>query len=126
MRFRTTLVDVSTLTRIIQTIHKVSPRMFVRLQPECIKFICTDDSAGVQIWSEIQIGAFCEDYKVQSNNENIINFEVSTDTLLQALRSAQNAVDVLLRLTKRDRDPLLSFAIANAVSTTSDAGKVGR
>ena len=51
---------------------------------------------------------------------------VSTDTLLQALRSAQNAVDVLLRLTKRDRDPLLSFAIANAVSTTSDAGKVGR
>lgn len=121
MRFRTTLEDINTLTRIVQTIHKVSPRCIIRLEPTDVRFICTSSestsstaSEGIQIWSQISVESFFKDYRVESNFNNQINFEISTDTLLQALRSGQNAVDVMMRLAKRDKDPLLSFAIANA------------
>jgi HUS1 checkpoint protein len=116
MRFRTTLVDINTLTRIIQTIHKVSPRCLIRLEGEHVRFICTAEADGVSIWSQISVEYFFKDYRVESNYNNEINFEINTDTLLQALRSAQNAVDVMMRLAKRDKEPLLSFAIANMVS----------
>ncbi|CAO1629287.1 unnamed protein product [Sympodiomycopsis kandeliae] len=118
MRFRTTLEDINTLTRIIQTIHKVSPRCIIRLEPNDVRFICTSESSssaqGIQIWSQISVDSFFKDYRVESNFNNQINFEVSTDTLLQALRSGVNAIDVMMRLAKRDKEPLLSFAIANA------------
>lgn len=117
MRFRTTLVDVNTLTKVVQTIHKVTARCIVRLDPEDMKLICTADPDGVHIWCQLSLESFFKDYRVESNFNNQINFEVSTDTLLQALRSAVNAVDVLLRLTKRDKEPLLSFSIANATHT---------
>lgn len=114
MRFRTTLVDIGTLTRVVQTIHKVSPRCLVRLDGDTVRFICTADTDGVQIWCQITVSAFFKEYRVESNFHNQINFEIATDTFLQALKSAQNAVDVLMRLTKKDKDPLLSFCIANA------------
>ncbi|CAO1618742.1 unnamed protein product [Parajaminaea phylloscopi] len=117
MRFRTTLVDINTLTRIVQTIHKVSPRCTVRLEPDDVRFICTADADGVQIWSQLKVAAFFKDFRIESNFNNQINFDIATDMLLQALKSGQNAVDVMIRLAKRDKDPLLSFAIANASHT---------
>lgn len=126
MRFRTSVEDINTLTRIVQTIHKVSPRCIVRLEPQDVRLICTSDasssssdSGGVQIWSQISVESFFRDYRVESNFNNQINFEISTDTLLQALRSSSNAVDVMIRLAKRDKDPLLSFSIANATHSGS-------
>lgn len=114
MRFRTTLVDINTLVRMIQAIQKVSPRCIVRLEPEDVRFICTAEADGVQIWSQLKVSSFFKEYRVESNFNNQINFEIATDMLLVALRSSQNAVDVMVRLAKRDKDPLLSFAIANA------------
>lgn len=121
MRFRTTLVDIGTLSKVIQSIHKVSPRCIVRLEPDDVRFICTaaeSSEGGVQIWSQLSVPFFFKEYRVESNFNNQINFEVPTDMLLQALKSAQGAIDVLLRLSKRDRDPLLSFSIASAVSAS--------
>lgn len=114
MRFRTTLVDINTLVRIVQTIQKVSPRCIIRLEPDDVRFICTAEADGVQIWSQLKVSSFFGEYRVESNFNNQINFEVATDMLLRALKSASNAVDVLMRLAKRGKDPLLSFAIANA------------
>lgn len=59
--------------------------------------------------------ALFKDFRIESNFNNQINLEIASDSLLKALRSAQNAVDVTMRLAKRNKDPLLSFMIVNAV-----------
>ncbi len=60
---------------------------------------------------------FFRDYRVESNYNNMINVEISTDTLISVLRSANEYSEVTMRLAKRGRDPLLSFAVINTTHT---------
>lgn len=49
------------------------------------------------------------DYRIQSNANNVINLEVSTEPLSQALRSASAAQDVVIKLAKKNDQPVFSF-----------------
>ncbi|EPQ28001.1 uncharacterized protein PFL1_04328 [Pseudozyma flocculosa PF-1] len=120
MRFRTSVKDVSIFTRVVQSIGKVANRCVIQLTSEQIRLICTGDSDGAQIWSQMTVDSLFEDYRIESNFQNQINLEVSPDTLLRALRSANNAYSVTLRLAKRNKDPLLSFAISAQSHTGSN------
>lgn len=51
-----------------------------------------------------------EDYVVQSNADNVINLEVPIDNFYKALRSAANASDSTVRLSKKNNQPLLSLS----------------
>ncbi|SNX87627.1 related to protein hus1, required for S-M and DNA damage checkpoints [Melanopsichium pennsylvanicum] len=117
MRFRTQVADVSILTRVIQSIGKVANRCILKLTPDKIHMICLGDTDGTQIWSQMQVDSIFQDYRIESNFQNHINLEVSPDTLLKALRSANNAYSVILRLAKRNKDPLLSFSISSQSRT---------
>ncbi|PWN51227.1 cell cycle checkpoint [Violaceomyces palustris] len=117
MRFRTTIADVSILTRVVLSIGKVTNRCIIRLTPDKIHLICTGDSDGAQIWSQMTVESLFSDYRIESNFQNQINLEVSPETLLKALRSANNATEVTMRLVKRNNDPLLSFSITSNTAT---------
>lgn len=119
MRFHAELVDVNTLQRVIQTIAKVSPRCYVRVNPVEIRFICTADGSdgGVQVWSQFTNEAFLKDPVVESKFNNQIDFEINSDLFAQSLRSCDHAMSVAIRLSKREGEPLLSMAIANASHT---------
>lgn len=112
MRFRTQVADVSIFTRVVQSIGKVANKCILKLTPDKIHIICLGDTDGTQIWSQMQVDSIFTDYRIESNFQNHINLEVSPDTLLKALRSANNAYSVILRLAKRNKDPLLSFSIS--------------
>lgn len=59
------------------------------------------------------------EYRVESNHNNEINLEVSTDLVLRALRSAANSTDVTMRLAKDGANTKLSFQIVTNVSHLS-------
>ncbi|RUP48796.1 Hus1-like protein-domain-containing protein [Jimgerdemannia flammicorona] len=53
-------------------------------------------------------------YRIESVAENEIYLEVMVEYLLRALRSAQNATEVTMKLTKKQGAPTLSFVISSA------------
>lgn len=65
----------------------------------------------MQIWATLEAAALFSDYRIESHNNNEITVEVSAESLARVLRSAAGALEVMIRLGKRDRDPLLSFSI---------------
>jgi hypothetical protein len=54
-------------------------------------------------------------YKVESNADNEIYLEVVVEALHRALKSAEGASEVLMRLSKKGRIPSLSLHITTAV-----------
>ncbi len=56
-----------------------------------------------------------ENYRVESANDNQIYMELQAENLLKALKSAEHANDAVLKLTKKDALPVLSFAITTQV-----------
>lgn len=59
------------------------------------------------------------DYRIQSNSNNEITFELSAEPLLAALKSALNSPEVVLKLTKKNDHATWSFEVA--LSSTSGA-----
>jgi DNA polymerase III epsilon subunit-like protein len=52
-----------------------------------------------------------EDYFIESQNNNMIGFEINLEHLHRALKSAQTAEDISIKLTKKNGHPMLSFGI---------------
>ncbi|QRW18410.1 Hus1, required for S-M and DNA damage checkpoints-like protein [Rhizoctonia solani] len=75
-----------------------------------VQIICLGETdVGVQIWSKIPVDSMFSDYRIQSNANNMISLEVSTEPLSQALRSASAAHDVIVKLAKKNDQPVFSF-----------------
>lgn len=56
-------------------------------------------------------------YRIESNSNNEISLELTTQALYIALKSGvATATDVVLRLAKKGKQPVLSLAIKNTVS----------
>ncbi len=67
------------------------------------------------VWPLWQASLFA-DYRIQSNANNTINMEVSTEPLCQALRSAQSSPDVIIKLAKKNDFAVLTFDVQAVVS----------
>ena len=55
------------------------------------------------------------DYTIESLNNNEVSFKLNLDNLHRALKSAQYATDVTMKLTKKNNLPYLHFNIATQV-----------
>ncbi|CAE6442573.1 unnamed protein product [Rhizoctonia solani] len=109
MRFRACIDEVSTLSKIVQTMEKLSKRCIFKMNETTVQIICLGETdVGVQIWSKIPVEN-PSDYRIQSNANNMISLEVSTEPLSQALRSASAAQDVIVKLAKKNDQPVFSF-----------------
>ena len=51
------------------------------------------------------------DYKIESQNDNLILFEIGISQLSRALMSGKSSASILLKLAKRDNNPCLCFEI---------------
>ncbi|CAE6437195.1 unnamed protein product [Rhizoctonia solani] len=110
MRFRACIDEVSTLSKIVQTMEKLSKRCIFKMNETTVQIICLGETdVGVQIWSKIPVDSMFSDYRIQSNANNMISLEVSTEPLSQALRSASAAQDVIVKLAKKNDQPVFSF-----------------
>lgn len=90
--------------------EKLSKQCIIKMTETNVHIICLGDSdVGVQIWSKLPVDSMFSDYRIQSNANNVINLEVSTEPLSQALRSASAAQDVVIKLAKKNDQPVFSF-----------------
>ncbi|KAJ2000258.1 Checkpoint protein hus1 [Coemansia thaxteri] len=73
--------------------------------------------SGLQLWSDIAVGALFSEYQIESNHNDEIYLEFAIDNLQRALRSTQGALGVTLKLAKKQGLPVLSLVIRNQSTT---------
>lgn len=120
MRFKTSITNINTFTKLTSSLLPLSNQAWLRLTPDTALFIVHDTTTSV--WAHLTVPTLFTDYRISSANNNIINLELPLPALHRALRSCAAAVDAVLRLTKRaaDNAPILCLSI-----TTSAPGGVG-
>ncbi|QRV75190.1 Hus1, required for S-M and DNA damage checkpoints-like protein [Ceratobasidium sp. AG-Ba] len=110
MRFRACIDEIQTLSKIVQTMEKLSKRCIFKMNETTVQIICLGEAdVGVQIWSKLPVDSMFSDYRIQSNANNMISLEVSTEPLSQALKSASAAHEVVVKLAKKNDQPVFSF-----------------
>uniref|UniRef100_A0A8D0BTB1 Checkpoint protein n=1 Tax=Salvator merianae TaxID=96440 RepID=A0A8D0BTB1_SALMN len=108
MRFRAKIVDIGCLnhfTRVISTIAKLAKTCTLRLTVEKLYFILSDKVAngGVSMWCELNQGNVFDEYQMEgvAVESNEIYLELTPENLSRALKAAQNAKAVKIKLTNK-------------------------
>ncbi|WFD25619.1 Checkpoint protein hus1 [Malassezia nana] len=117
MRLRASVNNVALLAGLLHTAVGVSSPCYLHFTPTQFRLMAPAGHDGVQIWATLDASSLFSQYRVESHNHNEITLEVVAETLARALRSATGATEVMLRLGKRDGEPLLSLAITMAGHT---------
>ncbi|KAI9469151.1 Checkpoint protein hus1 [Coemansia sp. RSA 989] len=118
MRFRAQVTNANLLLRVVQCIEKLSKNAMLKLTQDKLHIIVlTDMDSGLQLWSDVVAVALFSEYRVESLHNNEIYLEFNIDNLQRALRSAQGAQRVTLKLTKKQNLPVLSLVIKNISGT---------
>ncbi|PWW80482.1 Hus1-like protein [Tuber magnatum] len=118
MRFKTSIRNVSTFTKLTSCLVSIGKIAWLRLDEDEIRFTLMPDQ-GVQVFVNLSIESLFDSYIITSANSNIINLEVPLSPLHRALRSCVSASDATLRLTKRSSDnaPILCLTITTTTNT---------
>jgi len=115
MRFKAKILSerVPLFSKIVATVQKISKDCVLHLSERKVQFILAAElkDGGVQVWSGINAASLFDDYILDSQNSNEIAFEINLDHLQRALKSAQNAQNIVVKLTKKNQLPYLSLAI---------------
>ncbi|KAJ2466679.1 Checkpoint protein hus1 [Coemansia sp. RSA 2322] len=118
MRFRTLVTNSNLLLRVVQSIDKLTKSAILKFTPSKLHIIViTDMDSGLQLWSDIAVGALFSEYQIESNHNDEIYLEFAIDNLQRALRSTQGALGVTLKLAKKQGLPVLSLVIRNQSTT---------
>ncbi|KAF5346011.1 hypothetical protein D9758_013883 [Tetrapyrgos nigripes] len=137
MRFRTLVDNVSTFSRIIQSVDKLQKKCIIKFTESSMHVICNHEAneGGIQVWSRIKISSLFSDYRIQSTANNEITMLLHAEALIGALRSASpngggigggggnvgslDTDEVIMKLAKKNDQAVLSFEIRG----TSRQGK---
>ncbi|EPQ53912.1 cell cycle checkpoint [Gloeophyllum trabeum ATCC 11539] len=120
MRFRACIENVPTFCKIMQVIERLQKKCIIQFKPEIMRIICMSDAneAGIQVWSEIKVSTLFNDYRIQSNADNVISMSIASASLLHALQGIQNALAASGSSTgETARLALLSFALTTPSRT---------
>ncbi|WFD29270.1 Checkpoint protein hus1 [Malassezia sp. CBS 17886] len=133
MRLRASICDVALFAGVARawargcmlmadTAAAAATRCYLQFTAASLRVICPDGREGVQVWATLP--AVCvvseatdresvlfRELRVESNNNNEITVEVASESLTRILRTASGAVEVMIRLGKRDAQPYLTVCI---------------
>ncbi|RPA75523.1 Hus1-like protein [Ascobolus immersus RN42] len=115
MRFKTSIQNISSFTKLIQSLLSVGNVAWMRLSEDGIQFTIVPE-LGVQVWTAIHSGFLFDQFIVESVADNVINLDLPLDTLYKALKSCNPSSQAVLRLTKRAGIPILSLTVATSSS----------
>ncbi|XP_030625436.1 checkpoint protein HUS1 [Chanos chanos] len=128
MKFRAKMIDVGCLnhfTRVVNTIAKLTKSCVLRLTADNLYFVLSGKvaSGGVSMWCELLQVNFFDEYQLEgvSAEANEICLEVSPENLSRALKTAQNAKSVKVKLTKKHCPCLTLAAELPSLSSISRA-----
>ncbi|KAF2238294.1 Hus1-like protein [Viridothelium virens] len=118
MRFRASIKDVNTFSKLAASLSSLGHVAWVRLTNDDVRFTIIPEQ-GTQVWAVLSIDNLFEEYTIQSAAENnTINLEAPLAPLQRALKSALSSISTSIRLTKKDNIPLLSLTITTTSSYT--------
>lgn len=99
-------------TDLCQALEKTAKAAVVCLTERKLQLILADPSEGMQVWSGLNANTVLKEMIIESLQQNQIYFELQLDHLLKALKSASgNSTEVVMKLTKKNGAPYLSFSI---------------
>jgi len=120
MRFKAKVKNekIRLFLRVVSTVQKISKVCVIHFSERQAQFILTSEltEGGVQVWSGMNATSLFEEYSIQSLNGNEIAFEINLDHLQRALKSAQYALDIVVKLTKNG-NPFFSLVIDQQQNT---------
>lgn len=122
MRFKTNVRNISTFTKLTQSLSSIGKIAWLRLCEDEVRFVLHAPE-GTQVWANLTIQTLFDTYLITSAANNVINLEVPLPPLHRALRSCALASSATLRLTKRasDNAPVLCLTITSSSSSSSTA-----
>ncbi|KAF2826555.1 Hus1-like protein [Ophiobolus disseminans] len=118
MRFKASIHNVATFTKLTASLNSLGPLAWVKLGEEQICFTIIPEQ-GTQVWAVLSVDSIFETISVQSAAHNVINLEVPLASLTRALKSALNATSATIRLTKKDGVPVLALTIVTTTSSNA-------
>ncbi|KAF2002564.1 Hus1-like protein [Amniculicola lignicola CBS 123094] len=124
MRFKASIQNIHTFTKLTTSLNSLGPLAWVKLSDQQVCFTIIPEQ-GTQVWAVLQIDTIFDTYTVQSAAGNVINLEVPLTSLTRALKSALNATSAQIRLTKKDNVPLLALTIVTTTSSNHAAFPTG-
>ncbi|XP_051709152.2 checkpoint protein HUS1 isoform X2 [Oryctolagus cuniculus] len=108
MKFRAKIVDAGCLnhfTRVSNMVAKLAKTCALRISPDKLNFILSDKLAGggASLWCELQQEDFFSEFQMEgvSADNNEIYLELTSENLARALKTAQNARALKVKLTNR-------------------------
>ncbi|KAM5273027.1 checkpoint protein HUS1 isoform 2-T2 [Ctenodactylus gundi] len=108
MKFRARIVDTACLnhfTRVSNMVAKLAKTCTLRITPEKLNFILSDKlaSGGVSMWCELDQENFFSEFQMEgvSAEQNEIYLELTSENLSRALKTAQNARALKIKLTNK-------------------------
>ncbi|KAM6178883.1 checkpoint protein HUS1 [Rhynchocyon petersi] len=117
MKFRAKIVDTACLnhfTRISNMIAKLAKTCTLRICLDKLNFILSDKvaSGGVSMWCELEQENFFSEFQMEgiSAENNEIYVELTSENLSRALKTAQNARALKIKLTNK-HFPCLTVSI---------------
>ncbi|NP_001129983.1 checkpoint protein HUS1 [Sus scrofa] len=117
MKFRAKIVDGACLnhfTRVSNMIAKLAKTCTLRISPDKLNFILSDKVAngGVSMWCELEQENFFSEFQMEgvSAQNNEIYLELTSENLSRALKTAQNARSLKIKLTNK-HFPCLTVSI---------------
>ncbi|KAI8815561.1 checkpoint protein Hus1/Mec3 [Fimicolochytrium jonesii] len=119
MRLRARVINAPLLSKMALSLVNLTKRYVLLFTPTHIHFIVGKSTltSTLQMFGQIMQDRIFEEYRLESSFGDKIYMEVAGDLLVRALRSALSAVDVKVKLTKKDGWPMLAFYITNASKT---------
>nr|XP_019587246.1 PREDICTED: checkpoint protein HUS1 isoform X2 [Rhinolophus sinicus] len=117
MKFRAKIVDAACLnhfTRVSSMVAKLAKACTLRISPRRLNFILADKVAngGVSMWCELEQENFFNEFQMEgvSAENNAIYLELTSENLSRALKTAQNARTLKIKLTNK-HFPCLTVSI---------------
>ncbi|XP_013818835.2 PREDICTED: checkpoint protein HUS1 isoform X2 [Capra hircus] len=108
MKFRAKIVDTACLnhfTRVSNMIAKLAKTCTLRISPDKLNFVLSDKVAngGVSMWCELEQENFFSEFQMEgvSAENNEIYLELTSENLSRALKTAQNARALKVKLTNK-------------------------
>ncbi|GAA5878625.1 hypothetical protein JCM8547_003848 [Rhodosporidiobolus lusitaniae] len=105
MRFRAEISNPTQFSRLVSSLTPLGKVATLKLKSDAVHVICMGDGArgGVQVWSQVAVATIfnLESFRLESNHQNEIYLEVSTDSLARALKSCSGATVSTIKLAKK-------------------------
>ncbi|XP_006161996.1 checkpoint protein HUS1 isoform X2 [Tupaia chinensis] len=108
MKFRAKIVDAACLnhfTRVSNMVAKLAKTCTLRITPDKLNFMLSDKlaSGGVSMWCELEQENFFSEFQMEgvSAENNAIYLDLTSENLSRALKTAQNARALKIKLTNK-------------------------